>query len=141
MKLDIKQIALSMALVALLVFLIRNVVVVSLHTPPSPELKALHTRAVVSQWFVMFKIALQTYKLDVGNYPSSEDGLNALLHPPNGKEGRWRGPYLEEIPNDPWDRPYQYRYPGEKNINGARRYDVWSWGPDGVHSGDDIGNW
>ena len=61
--------------------------------------------------------------------------------PPAGKESRWKGPYLEEVPLDPWKQPYQYRYPGSKNINGARGYDVWSLGPDGTESADDIGNW
>jgi general secretion pathway protein G len=85
--------------------------------------------------------ALVPYRLDVGNYPSTEEGLAALIKSPAGKEAKWKGAYLKELPLDPWDNPYQYRYPGSKNINGARGYDAWSWGPDGVESGDDIGNW
>ncbi len=87
------------------------------------------------------KIGLTPYKLDVGNYPTTEEGLKALIKAPSGKEARWKGPYLEEVPTDPWKQPYQYRYPGTKNINGARGYDVWSLGPDGTESADDIGNW
>ena len=89
------------------------------------------------------KTALVPYRLDVGNYPSSGEGLNALVKAPAGKEKKWKGPYLEatEVPLDPWDNPYKYRFPGTKNVNGARGYDVWSLGPDGVESGDDIGNW
>jgi general secretion pathway protein G len=87
------------------------------------------------------KIGLTPYKLDVGNYPTTEEGLQALMRPPAGKEANWKGPYLEEIPPDPWKQPYQYRYPGSKNINGARGYDIWSLGPDGTESADDIGNW
>ena len=89
------------------------------------------------------KTALVPYRLDVGNYPSSEEGLRALVKAPAGKENKWKGPYLEasEVPLDPWDNPYQYRFPGTRNVNGARGYDVWSLGPDGVESGDDIGNW
>ncbi|MGB1127823.1 MAG: type II secretion system major pseudopilin GspG [Opitutales bacterium] len=87
------------------------------------------------------KVGLTPYKLDIGNYPSSEEGLRALTKAPSGKEARWKGPYLEEVPTDPWGKAYQYRFPGSRNINGARGYDVWSHGPDGVESADDIGNW
>jgi general secretion pathway protein G len=48
---------------------------------------------------------------------------------------------LEDVPLDPWNNAYQYRFPGSKNINGARGYDIWSHGPDGAESADDIGNW
>lgn len=87
------------------------------------------------------KLGLTPYKLDVGSYPSAEEGLAALTKSPAGKESKWKGPYLEEVPLDPWGNPYQYRFPGSKNINGARGYDVWSWGTDGTESADDIGNW
>lgn len=87
------------------------------------------------------KLGVVPYKLDMGNYPSTELGLNALIQAPAGKEGKWKGPYLEELPMDPWENPYQYRFPGTKNINGAKGYDVWSLGSDGVESADDIGNW
>lgn len=85
--------------------------------------------------------ALVPYRIDVGNYPTTEQGLAALMKAPAGKETKWKGAYLKELPLDPWDNPYQYRYPGTKNINGARGYDAWSWGPDGTESADDIGNW
>ncbi len=89
------------------------------------------------------KLGLTAYKLDVGNYPSSEEGLRALIKSPAGKESRWKGPYLEEfeVPLDPWGNPYQYRFPGSRNVSGARGYDIWSLGTDGTESPDDIGNW
>ena len=88
------------------------------------------------------KIPLVAYRLDVGNYPTTEEGLNALAKAPASKEKKWKGPYLEKaIEPDPWGNEYKYRFPGSKNINGARGYDVWSLGPDGVESADDIGNW
>ncbi len=82
---------------------------------------------------------LVTYRMHMGSYPTTEQGLQALITAPANSE-RWRGPYLEggKIPLDPWNRPYQYRYPGTKNPSG---YDVFSLGPDGVESDDDIGNW
>lgn len=83
---------------------------------------------------------LVTYRMHMGSYPTTEQGLDALLSPPSTDGNRWKGPYLEggELPLDPWQRPYQYRYPGVKNPTG---YDVFSFGPDGVESDDDIGNW
>ena len=87
------------------------------------------------------KVGLEPYRLDVGNYPSTEQGLEALMSPPEGVKSKWNGPYLEEIPLDPWGNPYQYKYPGSKNVNGPRGYDIWSLGPDGKQGADDIGNW
>ena len=89
------------------------------------------------------KLGLTAYKLDIGNYPSTEDGLAALIKSPAGKESRWKGPYLEdfEVPLDPWGNPYQYRFPGARNVSGARGYDIWSLGTDGTESADDISNW
>tara|TARA_B100001778_G_C18547205_1_gene611239 strand:- start:464 stop:913 length:450 start_codon:yes stop_codon:yes gene_type:complete len=87
------------------------------------------------------KLVLTNYKLDLGSYPSTEQGLKALIQMPAGKEGRWNGPYIDELPEDPWGNPYMYRYPGTKNINKSNGYDIWSHGQDGVESADDIGNW
>lgn len=84
--------------------------------------------------------ALDTYRLDVGHYPTTEQGLAALNRQPDS-EAKWQGPYLAKgVPADPWGRPYQYRYPGEHGD-----YDVWSLGSDGVAGGQDaesdVGNW
>jgi general secretion pathway protein G len=87
------------------------------------------------------ELALTRYRLDVGSFPSTEEGLGALLRPPAGKEARWKGPYIKEEPIDPWGNPYQYRYPGTRNVSGSRGYDIWSLGADGTESSDDIGNW
>ena len=86
---------------------------------------------------------LVTYRLHMGGYPSTEEGLAALKTAPPGKTDRWRGPYLDEsvkVPVlDPWGEPYQYRYPGVHNKDG---YDLWSKGPDKTDgTDDDIGNW
>ena len=86
-------------------------------------------------------LALSQYRMDVGNFPTTEQGLDALLKAPASKENRWRGPYIKESPIDPWGNPYQYRFPGSRNISGNRSFDIWSLGQDGVESGDDIGNW
>ena len=81
------------------------------------------------------------YYLDVNSFPTTEQGIKALLQAPPGKESRWKGPYIKELPEDPWGNPYQYRFPGTKNINKSSGYDIWSLGKDGVESADDIGNW
>ena len=86
------------------------------------------------------KTPLMSYRVQMGTYPSTQEGLQALISPPANRADRWRGPYIEngKLPVDPWGNPYQYRFPGTKNTSG---YDVYSWGPDGKESDDDIGNW
>lgn len=84
---------------------------------------------------------LDTFRLDVGRYPTTQEGLAALMAPPPGVT-RWNGPYLKKpVPNDPWDRPYQYRSPGD----GGRPYDLYSLGADGAPGGSgearDVTSW
>jgi general secretion pathway protein G len=76
--------------------------------------------------------ALDTFRLDVGRYPSTQEGLGALMQRPFGVD-RWDGPYLKKgLPKDPWSHPYYYRSPGE----GGRPYDLYSYGADGAPGGD-----
>lgn len=84
--------------------------------------------------------ALDQYRIDVGHYPTTEQGLPALMAAPSG-EGRWAGPYLRKaVPDDPWGKPYQYRQPGEHGD-----FDLFSYGPDGQPGGEgeaaDVTNW
>ena len=86
-------------------------------------------------------VPLMAYRSHVGNYPSTEEGLGALLKAPMGKSSRWQGPCIKDREGslDAWGNPYQYRYPGTHNRNS---YDVWSMGPSGQSgTDDDIGNW
>lgn len=86
-------------------------------------------------------VALDLYELDNGTYPSTEQGLGALIEKPTGSPtpANWNGPYLKKIPKDPWARPYTYKSPGEHNTT---TFDLYSWGPDGVEgSQDDVANW
>lgn len=77
-----------------------------------------------------FSKALDLYRLDMGRYPATELGLNALLTAPQN-EPKWKGPYLKkEIPLDPWGKPYVYRFPGEK-----QEYDIISYGKDSAPGG------
>ena len=83
-------------------------------------------------------LQLDAFEVDAGRYPSTEEGLTALMTPPATVKA-WHGPYLKKPPMDPWGRPYVYRFPGQINQGGA---DLFSYGPDGNEGGgDDIGNW
>ncbi len=81
--------------------------------------------------------ALKLYELDNGSFPSSEEGLSALLSKPSSASN-WNGPYLERKPIDPWGREYNYKSPGEHR---TADYDLYSFGNDGVESQDDVKNW
>lgn len=86
-------------------------------------------------------LALKLYKLDNGRYPTTSQGLNALLVKPSSSPPatNWNGPYVEREPVDPWKNPYQYKSPGAHNTDG---YDLSSPGPDGVEgTEDDVTNW
>lgn len=80
--------------------------------------------------------ALKLYELDNGNFPTTEEGLAALLVKPSSAIN-WNGPYLEKKPIDPWGREYKYKSPGDHRPD----YDLYSLGKDGVESDDDVVNW
>jgi general secretion pathway protein G len=90
----------------------------------------------------LFQTPLEGYFLNVGKYPSTEQGLEALMTRPKDlpPSVKWDGPYLAKgIPLDRWGRPYHYLSPGKHNPD---KYDLWSSGRDGVSgTADDIGNW
>jgi general secretion pathway protein G len=84
--------------------------------------------------------ALDTFRLDVSRYPTSQEGLQALTQKPGGVD-RWDGPYLKkDVPNDPWGKPYIYKSPGDHGP-----YDILSYGADGVPGGEendrDVASW
>jgi general secretion pathway protein G len=85
--------------------------------------------------------ALKLYQLDNGNFPSTEQGLEALLTKPTSEPmaRNWNGPYIEKSAIDPFGLPYKYRSPGVNNRSG---YDLYSAGKDGIEGNeDDITNW
>lgn len=84
--------------------------------------------------------ALDQYRLDVGAYPTSDQGLNALVTKPDGVD-RWQGPYLQkQVPPDPWGRPYKFKSPGDHGD-----YDLYTYGLDGQPGGTgenvDVTSW
>lgn len=80
----------------------------------------------------LFANSLDTYKLEIGRYPNTQEGLQALVKAPAGVSN-WNGPYLKgnEVPKDPWGNEYQYLAPGKKGP-----YDVVSLGADGKEGGE-----
>lgn len=84
--------------------------------------------------------ALDTFRLDVSRYPTTQEGLQALTQKPGGVD-RWDGPYLKkEVPSDPWGKAYVYKSPGDHGP-----YDILSYGADGVPGGEgndrDVASW
>lgn len=82
-----------------------------------------------------FKTALDAYEVDTGRYPAGKSGLVDLTVQPRDVTG-WHGPYLENIPVDPWGNPYVYEFPGKHN---PTSYDIYSQGSPGANT--PIGNW
>ncbi|MFH2137145.1 MAG: type II secretion system major pseudopilin GspG [Candidatus Omnitrophota bacterium] len=80
---------------------------------------------------------LKLFELDNGGFPTTSEGLQALLTKPSSGIN-WSGPYLEKEPVDPWGRLYEYKSPGEHR---PQDYDLYSLGKDGVESADDVNNW
>ncbi len=84
--------------------------------------------------------ALDTFRFDIGRYPTTQEGLQSLVTNPG--LDNWDGPYIREpnIPKDPWQNPYQYQSPGAHG-----EYDLFSYGKDGTPGGDgdnaDVNNW
>lgn len=103
------------------------------------QVEKSHTRIAKAQIDSLEK-ALDQYRLDVGSYPSTEQGLQSLFVKPGNLE-RWQGPYLKKpVPPDPWGRPYRYKSPGDH-----AEYDLYSLGSDGQPGGSgesaDVNSW
>jgi general secretion pathway protein G len=93
--------------------------------------------AAAKQQIVNFESALKLYYLDNDIYPTTDQGLAALVAQPTGEPApaNWKGPYLEHaVPNDPWGTAYVYTSPGSQN---PESFDILSYGPDGKEGGDD----
>ena len=87
-----------------------------------------------------FRTALDAFEVDCGRYPTSEEGIRALLEPPSNADG-WKGPYLKKgVPKDPWGNDYVYLSPGSHGD-----CDIISYGSDGQAGGEgndkDVDNW
>ncbi len=78
------------------------------------------------------KVAISAFETDCGRFPTTEEGLQALVDKPGDLPG-WKHAYIEKVPNDPWGHPYIYRTPG----TGNKDFDLLSAGPDGHEGGND----
>ncbi len=105
-------------------------------TKRSEQARITAAKTQISQ----FEVALDTFQIDVSRFPTTAEGLRALVEKPASNAEGWLEAYLKrDIPNDPWGNEYVYRYPGQYNQEG---YDLSSFGPDGKQGGDDdIVNW
>jgi general secretion pathway protein G len=85
------------------------------------------------------EVALDAFEVDTGRYPTTTEGLKALVEEPSNLQ-KWKGPYIRrDVADDPWGNPYVYTQPGRHNKYG---FDLYSYGPDGREGGDDdIDNW
>ncbi len=124
------ELLLVMAILAILA-----AVVVPKFTRRSEQAREAAAKTDVSS----IETALDAFEVDTGRYPSTEEGLAALIEAPSNVKN-WHGPYLKRnVPIDPWGSPYQYVYPGSHSKAG---YDLYSFGPDGHEGGDDdLDNW
>ena len=89
----------------------------------------------------IYKGAVEQFAIAMDRYPSTEEGLRALIEAPEGEEENWPRKFVREVRPDPWGRPYLYAAPGRDN----NPYDIWSLGADGQQGGEgpdaDIGTW
>lgn len=119
-------------LIELLIVVTIIALLAGLVTPMFFKQEEKATAKAVKGQIVLLGTALDTFRLDVGRYPTTQEGLQALTQKPGGLE-RWDGPYLKsEVPLDAWGKPYVYKSPGD---HGA--YDIISYGADGVAGGQD----
>jgi general secretion pathway protein G len=121
-------------LLVLVILAVLAAVVVPKFTNRSKDAKIKAATTDIS----MLETALDAYEVDNGGYPSTQDGLQALLEAPSG-EKNWKGPYIKKLPTDPWGDPYIYVAPGTHNPSGV---DISSWGPDKHEGGEgQLDNW
>jgi general secretion pathway protein G len=121
-------------LLVLVILAVLAAVIVPKFTNRSEQARITAAKTDIS----MLETALDAFEIDNGRFPTTEEGLDALVRAPGSLQG-WNGPYIKRgTPSDPWGNPYVYRYPGTNNDNG---YDLSSLGPDGREGNDDPNNW
>ena len=100
----------------------------------------VHSKMSIAKTQVMESLpaALESYYLDIGEYPSTAQGLDALWDPPYTVDYKWKGPYITPNLRDPWGREYRYIYPSS---HGDGVYDLWSSGPEPENHEGHIVNW
>ena len=122
-------------LLVLVILAVLAVVVVPKFTGRSQQAKITAAQTDIAN----MEVAIDSFEVDCSRYPTTEEGIRALVEQPSGLV-EWKGPYLKRgVPTDPWHNPYVYQCPGQYDTTG---YDLYSCGPDGEKGGDDdITNW
>lgn len=132
-------------LVELLVVLAILVLLISMVGPRILGSKQKADVSAAKTQLGMLQSALESYVVDMRQYPETETGLIALIEDPakdDEKKSKWDGPYLKktQVPKDPWGNDYQYAFPGTHG--NKKEPDLWSFGPDGQdNTEDDIVTW
>jgi general secretion pathway protein G len=129
----------AFTLIELLLVMVIIIILASIVVPKMSGYSERARKSKATAEIDAFKTSLAAFETDTGRFPTTEEGLNALVHAPNGVQNFKAGGYMDEIPPDPWGNAYIYRSPG---IHHPDTFDVFTAGPDGHEGGgDDIGNW
>lgn len=133
---NIKAFTLIELLLVLVILAVLGAVVVPKFTKRSQQAKETAAKTDIAN----LEVALDSFEIDTGRYPTNSEAIGALIRPPVNVEDDWKGPYLKRgVPKDPWGNEYLYKQPGQYNEYG---YDLSSYGPDGINgTEDDIKNW
>jgi general secretion pathway protein G len=123
-------------MLVMVILAVMAAIVLPKFTGRSQQAKVTAAKTQIAQ----MEVALDAFEIDISRYPTTAEGLKALVEKPASDSTEWQQPYLKrDIPKDPWGNDYIYRYPGQYNENG---YDLYSLGPDRKLGGDDdITNW
>lgn len=137
---SLKKQASGFTLIEIIIVVIIMSMIAALVVPKLFKKVEKSKQQITKTQIVMIENAIKMFKLDTGRYPSTEEGLNALLVKPNNVTN-WDGPYLEKgIPKDPWGNAYTYVYPGKNYV-----FEIVSLGADAKIGGEnedkDITNW
>ena len=118
-------------LLVLIILAVLAGIAVPIYTGQSKKAKAQATRASISN----IESALQAFEIAIDRFPTTEEGLDALIHPPQASDGSQPAKFLKSdtVPTDGWGRPFLYRSPS--NVDPANGYDLWSAGEDGRDDG------
>ena len=129
----------AFTLIELLLVLVILAILAAVVVPKFTNKSEMARKAAAKTDIANLETALDSFEVEAGRFPTTEEGLGALIQAPANVKA-WGGPYIKRgIPNDPWGHPYAYRFPGQYNANG---YDLFSFGPDGNEGGgDDVDNW
>ena len=125
-------------LLVMVILTILAAIVIPRFTRRSEQARITAARADIAN----LEVGLDSFEVDLGRYPTTEEGLGALVKQPADVADvtQWHGPYIKRnVPKDPWGNPYIYESPGKHNTND---YDLRSYGPNKQEGGDDdIDNW